>query len=324
MLLAVPTCPIYAILQFMKEIIAIKHLNKTYANNVVALGDITLSINRGEIFALLGPNGAGKTTLINAICGLVQTTSGTITIDGYDHKSDYRKARAIIGLVPQELFLDPFLTVLQTLTYQRGLFGKKPDQKLLHKTLKSLSLWDKRNQRVRTLSGGMKRRVLIGKALMNEPKVLFLDEPTAGVDIELRRGMWDLVWQLKKSGTTIILTTHYLEEAQEMADRIGIITNGDLKLVERKETLMQQLGKKSLVITLRDPLQKIPQELSHYHLTYDATKNTLTYTYDIGAHTGITALLSDLKAHHITIADLTSKESSLEDIFVELINEHQS
>ncbi len=301
-----------------KDIIVIEELDKVYDNDFKALSKINLSIRRGEIFALLGANGAGKTTLIGVVCGLVNATSGTVTVGGYDHVKNYRSARSLIGLVPQELYLDPFLNVMETLAIARGFYGKKPDKKLLEQVLRDLSLWEKKDDKVQQLSGGMKRRVLIGKALMNEPEVLFLDEPTAGVDVDLRRGMWELVSKLKERGTTIILTTHYIEEAQDMADRIGVIIDGQISLVEEKETLMKQFGGKNLKIHLAEKLQKLPRWCDEGNLTLSEDGMTLTYTYKASESTGITALLTQLKEEGINMVDLSTEETSLEEIFVNL------
>jgi ABC-2 type transport system ATP-binding protein len=301
-------------------IISINHLSKTYAEGPAALRDICLDIRRGEIFALLGPNGAGKTTLISIICGIVTPSAGTVTADGHDIVRDYRAARSMIGLVPQELTIDFFETVWATVSLSRGLFGKRPNAAYIEKVLRDLSLWDRKDSQIRTLSGGMKRRVMIAKALSHEPQILFLDEPTAGVDVELRRDMWRLVRALRESGTTIILTTHYLEEAEEMADRIGVIRKGELILVEDKKALMRKLGKKRLTLTLAAPLAEIPAALAAYALTLSADGQELVYTYgEIGAQAGVAALLADLVAAGVVIKDLRTDESSLEDIFVSLI-----
>lgn len=303
-------------------IISIRQVSKTYASGYQALDTINLDIQRGEIFALLGPNGAGKTTLINSICGLVNLTSGHVTINGHDNVRQYRQARQCIGLVPQELTAEAFETVWNTVSYSRGLFGKRPDPALIEKILKSLSLWDKRNSRMLTLSGGMKRRVLIAKAMSHEPPVLFLDEPTAGVDVELRKGMWDVIRDLKREGVTIILTTHYIEEAEEMADRIGIIRQGQLILVEDKHTLMRSLGKKQLTLELREPLEHLPEMLQDPHLTLSADGRQLIYTYDSQTgQTAIAPLINRLYEAGIMYTDLHTRQSSLEDIFVDLIKE---
>ena len=306
----------------MAEIINITKLNKTYSGGFEALKNINLTINKGEIFALLGPNGAGKTTLISTICGIVNPTSGTITIDGYDNIKDYRETRKRIGLVPQELTTDAFESVFNTVSFTRGLFGKSPNPKLIEEILKSLSLWDKKDNALMQLSGGMKRRVLIAKALSHEPDILFLDEPSAGVDVELRKDMWDMVHQLAKAGTTIILTTHYIEEAEQMADRVGVISNGELILVEEKETLMCKMGKKQITLHLTDPLKDLPDTLQTYNLTLENHGSKLTYTYDArGERTGITTLLNALSENNIKFKDLDSKQSSLEQIFVELVKQ---
>ena len=301
-------------------IISVSHLFKTYASGFKALHDINLDIRRGEIFALLGPNGAGKTTLISTICGIVNPTSGTVTVDGLDIAADYRRVRAMIGLVPQELTADMFETPLATASLSRGLFGKPPNPAYVEKVLKQLSLWDKKDNRIMTLSGGMKRRLLIAKALAHEPTILFLDEPTAGVDVELRKEMWEVVRQLRDAGVTIILTTHYIEEAEEMADRIGVIAKGELILVENKKDLMQKLGKKQLVLQLHDPLAAIPPGLNGHALELSPDGRELTFTYDTRAErTGITSLLNDMRSADIGFTDLRTTQSSLEDIFVNLV-----
>ena len=304
-------------------IVCLRGVNKTYASGFRALNNINLDIKRGEIFALLGPNGAGKTTLIGIVCGTVKATSGTVSADGHDTVRDYRAARASIGLVPQELHTDAFESVWATIKFSRGLFGKAPDAAYLEKVLRDLSLWDKRDSKIMTLSGGMKRRVLIAKALAHEPKILFLDEPSAGVDVELRHDMWRMVRELRAKGTTIILTTHYIEEAEDMADRIGVISKGELIVVEDKDVLMRKLGKKQLSLTLRHPMASIPAELGDQALTLSEDGQTLVYTFDSQKEeTGIAALLRLLSEHGIDFKDLRSSESSLEDIFVNLI--HQS
>jgi ABC-2 type transport system ATP-binding protein len=304
----------------MLPIISISHLSKTYAGGAAALSDICLDIRRGEIFALLGPNGAGKTTLINIICGVVTPSAGSVTADGHDIIRDYRAARSMIGLVPQELTIDFFETTWATVSLSRGLFGKRPNAVYIEKVLRDLSLWDRKDSQIRTLSGGMKRRVMIAKALSHEPRILFLDEPTAGVDVELRRDMWRLVRALRDAGTTIILTTHYLEEAEEMADRIGVVRKGELILVEDKKALMQKLGKKRLTLTLAAPLSAIPAALAAHPLMLAAGGRELVYAYgENGAQTGIDALLRDLAVAHVVVKDLRTDESSLEDIFVSLI-----
>jgi ABC-2 type transport system ATP-binding protein len=304
----------------MENIIEIENINKIYAGGFQALKDINLSIKEGEIFALLGPNGAGKTTLISTICGIVTPTEGTIKVAGYDIEKDYRKTRSMIGLVPQELTTDAFETVWATVSFTRGLFGKKANPGHIKKVLKSLSLWDKKDNKLMTLSGGMKRRVLIAKALSHEPKVLFLDEPTAGVDVELRKDMWNIVRDLRTSGVTIILTTHYIEEAEEMADRIGVINNGEIILVENKTELMQKLGKKQLTLELTQSLDEIPPSLKDFDLELIDEGNALTYTYDTTKErTGITTMLNAISESQIKFKDLNTKQSSLEEIFVELV-----
>ena len=306
----------------MKPVISVSHLNKTYASGFQALKDINLDIQHGEIFALLGPNGAGKTTLINIICGIVKPSTGTVTVDGHDILTEYRATRAQIGLVPQELTTDAFETPPATMRFSRGLFGKPPDPALIEKVLKELSLWDKKDSKIMTLSGGMKRRVMIGKALAHEPRILFLDEPTAGVDVELRKDMWQLVRTLRASGVTIILTTHYIEEAEEMADRVGVINKGEIILVEDKVALMRKLGQKQLILELRDPLEAIPPALSAYRLALAAGGKQLTYSYDTtGERTGITTLLDGLRAAGIRFKDLQTTQTSLEDIFVGLVRQ---
>jgi ABC-2 type transport system ATP-binding protein len=301
--------------------VQVSGLRKTYANGFVALKPIDLEIRRGEILALLGPNGAGKTTLINIICGIVKPTGGTVLVDGHDIVRDFRRARAAVGLVPQELSTDAFETVSATVRFSRGLFGKKPDPAHIEKTLRALTLWDKRDAKIMTLSGGMKRRVLIAKALSHEPSLLFLDEPTAGVDVELRHEMWSMVRGLRDSGVTIILTTHYIQEAQEMADRIGIINKGELLLVEDKAALLRKLGKRKLVVELASPLDRVPDALSTYALELDASKRTLTLTFDAQERAPMGALLAELDKARIEIADIRTSETSLEDIFVGLVKE---
>jgi len=301
-------------------IISVRNLSKTYASGFHALKNIDLDIRRGEIFALLGPNGAGKTTLINVICGIVNPSSGTVLADGHDILSDYRAARSKIGLVPQELTTDAFESVWATVNFSRGLFGKPRNSALCEKLLRELSLWDKKDSRIMTLSGGMKRRVMIAKALSHEPQILFLDEPSAGVDVELRRDMWEMVRGLRASGVTIILTTHYIEEAEQMADRIGVISKGELIVVEDKAVLMQKLGKKQLTLQLKSPLERIPGELAGRALELSDGGKELVYTFDTQAEeTGIEALLRTLGEHGIAFKDLQSSESSLEDIFVSLV-----
>ena len=304
----------------MQPIVSIKDLSKTYQSGFQALKKINLDIEKGEILALLGPNGAGKTSLISIICGIVSASSGTVVVNDFDNVSDYRKTRELIGLVPQELTLGQFDTVWNTIRFSRGLFGKKKDDAYLEQLLKDLSLFDKKNEELRALSGGMKRRVLIAKALSHEPEILFLDEPTAGVDVELRKDMWNLVRRLRESGVTIILTTHYIEEAEEIADRIGIISNGELLLVEDKQTLMHDLGKKQLIVELKEVAAAIPQSLLAYDLILSDDGNRLTYTYDtMSDSTGITALLQNIHSSGLALKDLQIKQSSLEDIFVDLV-----
>jgi len=304
----------------MQSIISVSGLSKTYASGFQALKNIDLTIRRGEIFALLGPNGAGKTTLISIICGIVNPSQGKVLVDGHDIVRDYRAARSLIGLVPQELTTDAFETVWATVSFSRGLFGKAANPAHIEKVLKELSLWDKKDNKIMTLSGGMKRRVLIAKALSHEPQILFLDEPTAGVDVNLRKDMWEVVRALRASGVTIILTTHYIEEAQDMADRVGVISNGKLILVEEKNELMRKLGKKQLALHLQKPLAAIPDGLAAHHLTLADDGSELIYTYDTqGERTGITALLHDLGEAGVRFNDLNTTQSSLEDIFVGLI-----
>lgn len=306
----------------MESIISIKQLTKRYASGFEALKNIDLEIRRGEIFALLGPNGAGKTTLISVVCGLVTPTSGEVLVDGHDIEADYRAARAKIGLVPQEVSTAAFESIWDTVTFSRGLFGKAPAPDFIEKILRDLSLWDKRNEKIMALSGGMKRRVLIAKALCHEPEILFLDEPTAGVDVELRRDMWKMVRKLRESGVTIILTTHYIEEAEEMADRIGVIKNGEIVMVEEKTVLMNKLGKKQLTLTLQTVLSRLPSALLNQALSLSDDGRTLTYTYDAQQEkTGISELLRQLAKHNIDFKDLHTCESSLEDIFVNLVRE---
>jgi len=304
----------------MTSIISVCDLSKTYASGFQALKAINLDIRRGEIFALLGPNGAGKTTLISIICGIVNATEGSVSVDGHDIVSDYRAARSMIGLVPQELTTDAFETVWNTASFSRGLFGKAANPAHIEYVLKALSLWDKKDSQVMTLSGGMKRRLLIAKALSHEPQILFLDEPTAGVDVELRKGMWNVVRTLRDSGVTIILTTHYIEEAEEMADRIGVIARGELILVENKDELMNKLGKKQLVLYLHDRLDAVPESLAAYGLEIGADGQELIFTYDTHAErTGITGLLRDMSDAGIRFSDLNTTQSSLEDIFVDVV-----
>ncbi|GAC1627398.1 MAG: ABC transporter ATP-binding protein [Bradyrhizobium sp.] len=304
----------------MSSIISVSSLSKTYASGFKALKNVNLDIQRGEIFALLGPNGAGKTTLISIICGIANLSEGRVTVNGFDINRDYRAARSLIGLVPQELHTDAFESVWATVSFSRGLFGKPKNPAHIEKVLKDLSLWDKKDAKIVTLSGGMKRRVMIAKALSHEPQILFLDEPTAGVDVELRKGMWEVVRTLQASGVTIILTTHYIEEAQEMADRIGVINNGEIILVEDKARLMQKLGKKRLKLHLQNSIAAVPPALVPYNLDLADEGCALIYSYDTrGERTGITSLLSDLRAAGIKFSDLETTESSLEDIFVSLV-----
>jgi ABC-2 type transport system ATP-binding protein len=308
----------------MTPAISVSNLNKIYASGFQALKDVSLDIRHGEIFALLGPNGAGKTTLIGIICGIVNPTSGMVKVDGHEIISDYRQARSLIGLVPQELTTDAFETPPATLRFSRGLFGKPANPDYIVKVLKQLSLWDKRDDKIRMLSGGMKRRLMIAKALAHEPQILFLDEPTAGVDVELRKEMWQLVRELRASGVTIILTTHYIEEAEEMADRVGVISHGEIILVEDKAELMRKLGRKQLTLELRDRLAAVPAAVVHYGLMLSADGSELTYTYDTkGEHTLITALLDDLQHAGIRFKDLRTTQSSLEDIFVGLVRQRR-
>ncbi|HWU78342.1 MAG TPA: ABC transporter ATP-binding protein [Rhodanobacter sp.] len=306
----------------MQPIISVQQLSKTYASGFEALKPIDLDIRKGEIFALLGPNGAGKTTLISIICGIVNPTAGKVLADGHDVVRDYRSARMKIGLVPQELTTDSFETVWNTVSFSRGLFGRPPDPAHIEKVLKDLSLWNKKDSRLITLSGGMKRRVMIAKALSHEPQILFLDEPTAGVDVELRRDMWEMVRALRASGVTIILTTHYIDEAEEMADRIGVINKGELILVEGKAELMNKLGRKQLTLQLQDPMQTIPAALEGYALELSDDGQQLVYSFDTqGEHTGIDVLLRRLAEAGIDFKDLKTSQSSLEDIFVDLVKE---
>jgi ABC-2 type transport system ATP-binding protein len=306
----------------MSSIIKIENLSKVYASGFKALNNINLEIREGEIIALLGPNGAGKTTLISIICGIVTGSAGSVTIAGYDIVKDYRAARSLIGLVPQELATDSFETVNATMALSRGIFGKKPDPDFVESVLKSLSLLDKKDSRIMTLSGGMKRRVMIGKALSHEPRILFLDEPTAGVDVELRKDMWNVVRKLKESGVTIILTTHYIEEAEEMADRIGVINKGELMLVEDKHALMKKLGEKRLILHLSAPLATLPPGLAAYKLELSAEGSILTYTYDTQSESSnITHLLDAIETAGIAFRDLETRQNSLEEIFVNLVKQ---
>jgi ABC-2 type transport system ATP-binding protein len=305
----------------MEPIISVQNLSKSYASGFRALNNVDLAIWRGEIFALLGPNGAGKTTLIGIICGILRATGGTVTVDGHDIVKDFRAARSLIGLVPQELHTDAFESVWATVSFSRGLFNKPANPAYVEKILRALSLWDKKDNKIMTLSGGMKRRVLIAKALGHEPRILFLDEPTAGVDVELRKDMWQVVRDLRDSGVTIILTTHYIEEAEDMADRIGVINKGEIILVENKVDLMRKLGKKQLILHLQKPLEAVPSELAGHHLALRADGTELVFTYDTqGERTGVTALLSDLANAGIRFRDLETVQSSLEDIFVGLVS----
>ena len=306
----------------MNSIISIKNLSKSYLDGFQALKQINLEIADGEILALLGPNGAGKTTLISTICGIVSPTSGNVTVNGHDIIQNYRESRELIGLVPQELTLGAFETVWNTINFSRGLFGKKKDDAYLEQLLKNLSLWDKKSNELRTLSGGMKRRVLIGKALSHQPKILFLDEPTAGVDVELRKDMWQIVRKLRESGVTIILTTHYIEEAEEIADRIGVINKGEILLIEDKKVLMQKLGKKQLIVDIKETIEKLPESLNSYDLSLSDDGTQLTYTYDTtGEGTGITALLQAINESGLSLKDMQTTQSSLEDIFVNLVHD---
>jgi ABC-2 type transport system ATP-binding protein len=308
----------------MSSVISVTNLSKTYATGLQALKHIQLDIRRGEIFALLGPNGAGKTTLISIICGIVNRSEGKVLVDGHDIDTEYRAARSLIGLVPQELTTDAFETVWATVSFSRGLFGKPANPAHIEKVLKDLSLWSRKDSKVMTLSGGMKRRLLIAKALSHEPQVLFLDEPTAGVDVELRRAMWDLVRSLKASGVTIILTTHYIDEAEEMADRIGVISKGEIILVEDKVELMRKLGKKQLTLQLQNRLVQVPPDLADYRLELSSDGMELMYTYDAkGERTNIAALLEALDRAGVSFRDLQTTQSSLEDIFVSLVRERK-
>ena len=306
----------------MQSIISIQNLSKTYEGGFTALSDVDLAIEDGEILALLGPNGAGKTTLIGIVCGIVSATSGTVTVAGHDNVSEYRKARELIGLVPQELHTDAFETVWNTVSFSRGLFGKKRNPAHIEQVLRDLSLWDKKDSQIVTLSGGMKRRVMIAKALSHEPQILFLDEPTAGVDVELRKDMWNLVERLRGSGVTVILTTHYIEEAEAIADRIGVINKGRLILVEEKQRLMQKLGHKDLILHLAKPLKSIPKSLDEYQLEIGEDADRLVYTFSkTGARTGVTNLLNAVREADLTVCDLETRQSTLEDIFVDLVKE---
>ena len=309
----------------MSEILKISQVSKTYKNGFKALDNLSLSINSGEIFALLGPNGAGKSTLINAVCGIINFDNGKIKISGYDVKKQYRQARSLIGVVPQELNLEAFETVWNNVNYSRGLYGKAPNHKYIISLLKELSLWDKKDSKLRELSGGMKRRVLIAKALSHEPKVLFLDEPTASVDVELRKDMWQIVKRLRETGVTIILTTHYIEEAEEISSKVGIINHGKIILVDEKDNLIKKLGQKILNIELSEALKIIPKELSDFNLQLNDEKNTLTYIYDTrGKNTGITSLLSKIKSLGIQLKDINTEQSSLQSIFLNLVKESEN
>lgn len=309
----------------MGAILQVENLRKTYDGGFEALKGVSLDIQDGEILALLGPNGAGKTTLISTICGITRPSVGKVTVGGHDIQTDYRAARQMIGLVPQEIALEPFEAVLNTVRFSRGLFGKKPDEAYLEQVMRKLSLWDKKDTQVRELSGGMKRRVLIAKALSHEPRVLFLDEPTAGVDVELRKDMWNVVSALKADGVTIILTTHYIEEAEAIADRVGIINRGEIKLVEDKASLMQRMGQKQLEVLLTAPLQDVPNALAAYNLALSPDGSSLIYTYDTRSdRTGITRLLTDISAAGLVLNDVKTRESSLEEIFVGLVSEDRT
>ena len=309
----------------MPAILSVENLYKTYESGFQALKGVNLEIDQGEILALLGPNGAGKTTLISTICGITLPTEGAITVAGFDSQREFRAAREVIGLVPQEINLEPFEKVINSVRLSRGLFGKPRNEALIEEILKKLSLWEKRDARINELSGGMKRRVLIAKALSHEPKILFLDEPTAGVDVELRKDMWSIVAALKEQGTTIILTTHYIEEAEAIADRIGVIRRGEILLVEEKQTLMARMGKKELSVQLSEPVQSVPDVLKSYDLAIRDEGNTLVYSYDTaGARTGITSLLSALAEAGLVLKDVQTRQSSLEEIFVGLVHEGES
>ncbi len=309
----------------MREILKINNLTKIYKNKLKALDHLTLNILEGEIFALLGPNGAGKSTLINTICGILNFDQGNITVNKFDIMKNYRQARSIIGIVPQELNLEAFETIWDNVNYSRGLYGKSPNYEYIEKLLKDLSLWEKKDNKLRELSGGMKRRVLIAKALSHEPKILFLDEPTASVDVELRKDMWEVIKRLKNKGVTIILTTHYIDEAEEIADRVGIINNGKIILVDEKESLIKKLGQKILKIELAKPIKEIPKKLTSFNLKINTEKDTLTYIYDTkGRNTGITSLLSEIKSEGLQLKDLSTEQSSLESIFLNLVKESEN
>ena len=309
----------------MREILQINKITKIYKNKFKALDELSLNINEGEIFALLGPNGAGKSTLINTVCGILNFDKGNIKVNEFDIIKDYRKARSLIGIVPQELNLEAFESVWDNVNYSRGLYGKSPNHQYIEDLLKELSLWDKKDNKLRELSGGMKRRVLIAKALSHEPKVLFLDEPTASVDVELRKDMWKVIQKLKAKNVTIILTTHYIEEAEEIADRVGIINNGKIILVDEKENLIQKLGQKILKIELAEPIELIPNELENFKLQINQDRNILTYVYDTkGKNTGITSLLSEIKSLGLQLKDISTEQSSLESIFLNLVKESEN
>ncbi len=306
----------------MQPVISVRNLTKTYQNGFDALKGVDLDIMEGEILALLGPNGAGKTTLISIVCGIVNASGGVVEVGGHDIVRDYRAARSLIGLVPQEMHVDTFETVWASVSFSRGLFGKRRDDARIEEVLSDLSLLDKRNEKIMALSGGMKRRVMIAKALAHEPRILFLDEPTAGVDVELRKSMWELIRRLNRSGVTIILTTHYIEEAEEIAERIGIINHGELVLVETKDALMRRMGEKVLTVELREPLAAVPAALARYNLTLGAGGTTLAYSYDVNAErTGISSLLSDLRGEGVAMRDISTRQNSLEEIFVNLVRE---
>jgi len=313
----------------MKNYISISNLSKTYENNFKAIKNLNLNIKKGEIFALLGPNGAGKSTLINIICGIVNYSSGTVYVNGFDIKKDYKKTRSIIGIVPQELTLEAFENVFENVSYSRGLYGKKPNNKYVEELLKELSLWDKKENKLRELSGGMKRRVLIAKALSHEPSILFLDEPTASVDVELRKDMWEVVKRLKDKGVTIILTTHYIEEAEEIADRVGVMNHGKIILVDQKDELIKKMGQKKLIIDLQNPINYLPKTLSNYQLELSKNGEIISYYYDTkNKNTGITSLLQSIKEEGILLRDISTEQTSLESIFINLVkgsnNEHTS
>ncbi len=306
----------------MPALISVSGLTKTYEGGFTALKQIDLEIRDGEILALLGPNGAGKTTLISIICGIVNPGKGSVTVDGFDIIKDYKKTRSLIGLVPQELHTDAFETVWNTVSFSRGLFGKSPNPDLIERILKDLSLWEKKDSRIMELSGGMKRRVMIAKALSHEPRILFLDEPTAGVDVSLRKGMWDVVRELQETGVTIILTTHYIEEAEEIADRVGVINNGEIIVIEEKTELMRKMGTKQLILDIYEPISELPESLSSFDLSLSQEGMQLIYSYDVNEkNTGITALLGAIRQEGIKFKDLKTEQSSLEDIFVDLVEE---